>query len=242
MSSLRSEWIKLRSVRATWGLVGLSLLAEALFAGLISGLVPVRDLQDGRGAQGVLTGLGLVFVCMLVLGILSVTNEARHHTAIWTFTIEPNRARVVLAKLAVVFAVSLAAGVLFAVINAALAWTILDARGVRLPASGDILESYAGSIVAIGLFGALGVGLGALIRPQVPAIVVGVAVVYVISPLAQLLGGAGSYFPAHAAQALQKAPGDHLLGQIPGGLVLLAYVVALAACGIALVRRRDIGE
>ncbi len=47
---------------------------------------------------------------------------------------------------------------------------------------------------------------------------------------------------AQAAQALQQTGGDDLLEQVPGGLVLAAYVAALALAGALLLGRRDVTE
>lgn len=241
MSSLRSEWIKLRSVRTTWALLGLGLLAEALLAGLLPALVNRRDLGPDD-IHDVLTGTGLLFTMVLVLGVLALTNEYRHRTANWTFTTEPSRRRVIGAKLAMAAALGLGAGLLFVVVNAGLALSILTGRNIALPPTSDIVASYAGSVIAMMLSAALGVGVGAVVRHQLAAVVGSIAVFFVLSPLPLLLGDAGRYFPSQAAQALQGAGGEHLLDQVPGGLVLAAYVAAFAVVGALLIGRRDVTE
>lgn len=241
MSSLRSEWIKLRSVRTTWVLLGLGLLAEALLAGLVPALTSRRDLAPDD-IQRVLTGTGLLFTMVLVLGVLALTNEYRHRTANWTFTTEPSRRRVMVAKLAMAVALGLGAGLLFIAVNAGLALSILTSRDIALPPTSDIVASYAGSVIAMMLGAALGVGVGAVVRHQLAAVVGSIAVFFVLSPLPLLLGDAGRYFPAQAAQALQQTGGDDLLDQVPGGLVLAAYVAAFALAGALLLGRRDVTE
>ena len=196
----------------------------------------------GEEVPSVLTGTGLLFTMVLVLGVLALTNEYRHRTANWTFTTEPSRSRVVAAKLAMAAALGLGAGLLFVAVNAGLALTILSARGIALPATDDIVTSYAGSVVAMVLSAALGVGVGAVIRHQLAAVVGSIAVFFVLSPLALLLGDAGRYFPAQTAQALQRSDGEVLLDQVPGGLVLAAYVAVFAVAGTLLVRRADVTE
>ena len=52
---LRSEWIKLRSVRTTWILAGLALAIEAVFLILVSSLVPADEFGDGTADT--LTGM-----------------------------------------------------------------------------------------------------------------------------------------------------------------------------------------
>ena len=243
MSSLRAEWIKLRSVRTTWILLGVGLLAEALLAGLLPALASRSELGSERDVESLLTGTGLLFTMVLVLGVLALTNEYRHRTVNWTFTTEPSRSRVVAAKLAMATALGLVAGVLFVAVNGGLGLTILSARDIALPATGDVVASYAGSVVAMMLIAAFGVGVGAVIRHQVGAVVGSIAVFFVLSPLAALLGDAGRYFPAQAFAALQsRGGGEDLLDRIPGGVVLAAYVAVLAVAGTLLVRRADVTE
>jgi ABC-type transport system involved in multi-copper enzyme maturation permease subunit len=242
VSSLRAEWIKLRSVRTTWVLLGLGLLAEALLAGLLPGLASRSDLGSDSDIEDLLRGTGLLFTFVLVLGVLAITNEYRHRTVNWTFTTEPSRSRVVVAKLAMAATLGLAAGLLFVAVNAGLALTILRSRGIALPGSEDIVASYAGSVVAMVLIAAFGVGVGAVVRHQVGAVVGSIAVFFVLSPLAALLGDAGRYFPAQAFAALQRGSGEDLLEPVPGGVVLAAYVAVLAVVGTLLVRRADVTE
>ncbi len=242
MSSLRAEWIKLRSVRTTWTLLGLGLLAEGLLAGLLPGLASRSELGSDRDIEDLLRGTGLLFTMVLVLGVLALTNEYRHRTVNWTFTTEPSRSRVVLAKLALAATLGLAAGLLFVAVNAGLALTILSARDIALPAAEDVVASYAGSVVAMVLIAAFGVGVGAVVRHQVGAVVGSIAVFFVLSPLAALLGDAGRYFPAQTFAALQGGGGEDLLEPIAGGVVLAAYVAVLSVAGTLLVRRADVTE
>ncbi|HEX5608983.1 MAG TPA: ABC transporter permease subunit [Solirubrobacterales bacterium] len=239
MNLLRSEWIKLWSVRTTWTMLGIGLLAEALFAGLYVGLAPLDEIGS---LEQVETGTGLLLVLSLVLGVLIVTTEFRHGTASSTFLVTPRRWPVLMAKLAVALGVGLLAGLAFVLVNGGLALPLLESREGSLPAAGDIASVYAGVVVSLGLICAFGYGVGTIVRNQVGAILAAIAFFFILSPLPELLPGSiGDYFPAQAIGSLHGTEGDNL-GQIAGGLVLSAWVLGLVTIGTALVCRRDVSE
>jgi ABC-2 type transport system permease protein len=97
-----------------------------------------------------------------------------------------------------------------------------------------------GAVLAAGLCGLVGVGVAALVRNQVAALVgVAVWVLLVESLLMSLLNAAslGKWLPSAAAAALTN-PGGAPLSRLTGTLLLAGYALALA--GTRLVVRRDI--
>lgn len=241
MNLLRSEWLKLWTVRTTWTMVGIGLLGEALFAGLYVGLASLAEIGD---VEEVETGVGLILVLVLVLGVLSVTTEFRHGTASSTFLVSPGRWPALLAKLGAVLLAGLLIGLAFVAVNAGLALTLFDARGGRLPSTGEIVSVYAGVVVSLALIGAFGLGIGAIVRNQVGAIIAAIAFFFILSPLPELLPGSiGEYFPSQAIGSLHgRVEGDGSLSQLGGGLVLAAWATALCAIGTLLICRRDVDE
>ena len=178
-----------------------------------------------------------------VLGAVGMAGEFRHRTATPTFLGTPRRSRVVAAKL-VTYAL---AGVGYAAaclgVAVAIAWPWLAADGIRLhlthPAT---LATLAGVTVAAAMFGALGVGLGALLRDQVATIVGLLIYLFVVEPI---LTGVGSletltnYLPGPARNALTGTAltSRTFLEPWHGVLVLLAYTVVLAGAGVTATRR-----
>lgn len=241
MNLLRSEWIKLWSVRTTWVMIGIGLLCEALFAGLLVSLASFADIGD---IDEVITGLGLLMTLMLVLGVLVITTEFRHGTSSSTFLVTPTRWPVLLAKLAACVLVGLLAGLLFVAVNGGLALPIYSGRGGNLPPTADLAEIYAGVVVSFALLCVFGLGIGAIIRNQVGAIIAAIAVFFVVSSLPELLPGSiGEYFPAQTVGTLHgRVEGDGTLTQVGAGVVLAAWSLALCAIGTALVLWRDVTE
>jgi ABC-2 type transport system permease protein len=245
---LRSEWLKLWTTRTTWVMLGIALLGEALFAGLYTGLASLAEIEgpagEPEGLETVATGVGLMLVMMLVLGVLIATTEFRYGTASSTFLATPKRWPALLAKLGIALAVGLVAGLVYAVVNGGLAVSLFAERGGDVPVAADLVEIYIGVIASYAILAAFGLGVGAIVRNQVGAIIAAIAFFFVLSPLPELLPGSiGDYFPAQAVGALHGSPeGDANLGQVSGGLVLGAWAAALVALGTLLVCRRDLSE
>lgn len=242
MRLLASELLKLRTVRTTWLLLGIGLLIEALFAGLYVGLVSLGEVGPIREVQ---TGTGLLMVMLLVLGVLAITTEFRHGTASTTFLAAPRRYPVLAAKLGAVLAAGILAGLAYVALNGGLALPLFSSREGNLPPLGEIVSVYAGVVVSFALLCAFGLGVGAIVRNQVGAIIAALAFFFVLSPLPELLPGEiGDYFPAQAIGSLHGLPEatEDGLGQVAGGFVLAAWSAALVLLGTALIRRRDLNE
>jgi ABC-2 type transport system permease protein len=240
----RSEWLKLWTTRTTWVMIGIGLLGEALFAGLYTGLASLGEVERELGEAQIATGVGLLMVLMLVLGVLIVTTEFRHGTSSSTFLGSPKRYPALLAKLAAALLVGILAGLAFVAVNGGLSLPLISERGGDLPATSDLVSVYTGVVVSFALLSAFGYGVGAIIRNQVGAIIAAIAFFFVLSPLPELLPGSiGEYFPAQALGSLHgHVEGEGGLNQVTGGLVLAAWAMGLVAIGTLLICRRDVAD
>lgn len=242
MRLLGAEMLKLRTVRSTWAMLGVGLLVEALFAGLYVSLVSIDEIGPIREVQ---TSTGLLMVMLLVLGVLAITTEFRHGTASTTFLAAPRRHPVLVAKLGAALVTGLLAGLAFVAVNGGLALPLFDAREGSLPPTGEIVSVYAGVVASFALLCAFGLGVGAIVRSQVGAIIAALAFFFILSPLPELLPGElGIYFPAQAVGSLHGLPDatEAGLGQVAGGLVLAAWSLALVLIGTLLIGHRDLNE
>lgn len=239
MNILRSEFLKLVSVRTTWFLLVGMVLLEGLAAGLIAALVPEEDLA-GRDLSSLFGGTGLMTVLVFTLGALLSTNEYRHGTANSTFLITPQRERVIAAKLVVGFVAGIVFALEYIAVNAGLGLSILSSRDVPVDAD-TAVDIYTGVGIGMVLTCLFGVALGAVLRNQVVTVVVGLVLFFVLRGVALLLGDVGAYFPWESLASLQGGGDeDFLLSQPEGGLVFGAYCVVLTIAGVMLTRRREI--
>jgi ABC-2 type transport system permease protein len=240
MRPVRSEWLKLVSVRSTWLLLASMVLIEGAYALGVAGSAKLEDLRTDT--ENLFIGTPLVTVFVFTIGALLSTNEFRHKTADSTFIVTPKRERIVLAKLAVGLVVGIAAALLFIAVNAGFGLSTLSNRGV--PVDGDVaVNVYVGVGVGIVLSCLLGVALGALLRNQVVTIVLGIALFFILRELLRSILGAdlGAYTPGSSLLALQGPSGeDDLLSQVSGGLVFAGYCVAVGIAAVIATREREI--
>ncbi len=228
-----AELFKLRTTRAFYVLVGGVLGAVLLFVILDLALSDVRPLSD-------VIGFALFLQVMsMVLGILAVTSDFRHGTITPTLLVTPVRLRLMLAKLAAAVITALALGLVASV----LIWLLAKAFGQDTSGAGRII---LGTTLAVGLYAALGVGLGALIRNQVGAIVgpllyllLGETLIALIPHMDDVVSKYGLNGSA-ATLAHSSIRADAGLSQGVAGLVLAGWCAIFLVAGFALMQRRDV--
>ena len=241
---VRAEFTKLRTTRLIYGMAAV-MAAFAL-------LTVAANILDRQGAPPlsadslptiVAAPVTLLSGAGLLLGILGMAGEFRHQTVTQTFLVTPDRGRVVAAKLVAYPLAGIALTLVILAFTAVVATGWLAAKGI-MPSLADarLGRVLLGAVLAAGLCGLLGVGVAALVRNQVAALV-GVAVwVLLIEGLLMSLLNApslGKWLPSAAAAALTN-PGGAGLSRLAGTLLLAGYALVLALVGTRLVVRRDI--
>ena len=238
---IRAEILKLTSVRTPrWTVVAqVALLVMAASGAVASGAIDATGLATPDGLRRLLAHGGVVAILSLAVGVTLSAGEFRHGTAVDTFLTEPRRERVVAAQLAAAGAVGLVVGVVVAAATVATGWAWCLAKDVDLDGS-VAWRSAVGIVLWQALYTVIGVALGSLVRAQTAAIVVAVAWLFVAeTAVSQLAGSVGRWLPATAASALGNSPGDSLLPQVGGGVVLAGWTAAAGLAAAALTRRRD---
>lgn len=232
-----------------------------VFAASATGALPEQD-GPPIPVEGIATGLyslaaSIGYVVPLLFGTLMVTAELRHQTLTPTFLATPRRGLVLQAKVAV--------GVLLGLLYAAIAIvaTVVPAAGVL---AGFGVETALGDsdtwallgriVLAFVLWVLVGLGVGALVRNQVAAIVIVLAFTQFVEPLARLaaafvdgLSEVTKFLPGAAGDALVgssifavsgQGAGGAPLEWWGGGLVLLGYAVVFLVLGYVTTWRRDV--
>jgi len=242
--ALAAELFKLRTTRTSWG-VTLGSLAIVVIISTIAALA--GDFSPTDEEADLLEIAGLVQIFALVLGILIVATEFRHGTITPSLLAVPDRVRLLLAKLLAALGAGALLGLVAATVCALIVLGLLSARDVDIAESttGETLKLIAGNVAASALFAGIGVGLGALLRNQVGAIIGALGWLFLVEPLLTIIPGfddvISKWFPSGAANATAgTASSEDALGQVPAGLLLAAYAAAFLAAGIVIMRRRDI--
>jgi ABC-2 type transport system permease protein len=242
IAQLKAELLKIRSTRTTLGLV-LGMIGLTVLIVVLSGLLTHADgLTSTKDQLGLFSTGGVALIFSALAGVLLITSEYRYGTIQPTFVFTPRRASVLSAKLAA----GLLAGLVFGVVGVGLALgigsLILSARGIPSALSGGQITLLAfGGPAGIALRGAFGVGLGAIVRNQVAAVIGLLAWDFVINALLfGLAPSVGRFMPTTAANALMGLKTAHLLSPAAGAAVLVGWTVTLALAGAVLTQRRDV--
>lgn len=240
-----AEYLKFRTTRA-W--IGFLIVVVALTSIAVAGTVGSADDADlgtSQLSRNILSSSGFAGVIAFLIGIVCVTAEWRHGTITRTFLVTPRRGLVLVAKeiWVVLLAAFVALLALFLVLAIALPWLDLEGSSFEL---GDGLAGYAGRIVLVTmLWGALGVGIGAVVQSQTPALVGAILWILIVEALiTALLGLAeldvlGEYLPGRALASFDGTD-EGGLSTWPAGAVGLAWVVGLGILGYLRMSRQDV--
>lgn len=243
---LRSEWLKLRTTRTPLWMTLALLVIVGIGAATFAGGTPDADLPDQDWPENLATAASVATWVALLFGILLMTGEYRHGTITPTFLVSPRRERVLAAKVLVAALAGVLLAALAALVAVAVALPWLSARDVTV-STGGLTENGVALAVSAAFWGALGVGVGALLRNQVLAVVLALVWVFVgemlIRGLLDLAGAdaVANYLPQAALGALIGADvGDDAPHRLIAGLVSLGYVLGTAALAFVVTIRRDI--
>jgi ABC-type transport system involved in multi-copper enzyme maturation permease subunit len=240
----RAEVFKLRTTRSTWGMA-LGLIGLVTFAVILHALSLPPERIDSASAQlTIVFGWGERFAALFaaLLGAMTITSEFRHGTIRPTLIAAPRRVPLIVGKVIASTAAGLVLGVLAGLYAAGISAIALTGRGIDLAIStSDVVELVAGSAAAAALWAAIGVGIGAVVRSQVPTLVALTTwLLLVESLLVENVSGVGRFAPGATGQALSGQSPGTLLASGWAAALLLAYAAGAVAIGCWATVRRDI--
>ncbi|MGW2158637.1 ABC transporter permease subunit [Nonomuraea sp. NPDC001699] len=257
MSVLASEWRKVRSVRSSYLIVGISIgtiLLGLALASMAAGMYDNAPMEQRPSARIADLEEVLVIVpqlCMGVLGTLVITSEYTTGLIRTSLTIVPRRWPVLAAKSAVVGAMSLLIGPLAVFGTYFVSRWVLGDRfsGAYLTSFADRLPFLLVTSLTVAVFALLGLGLGALLRSAAGAITVLVGLIYVIpmivgnipEPWSERLGSImiGALPREITGDIITTSVYGSLLSPPAAAAVLVAYAVLPLLAAVWLIRRRD---
>lgn len=255
-SALRFEWVRLRTLRSTYWLVGIGLLITAGVAFIIAYATRNDPLDDEIAAQ-VLTGgadfATFIPVFVAIIGIFSTGHEYRHGTIQPTLTAIPQRSRLLIAKIIMVSLCAVVVVALSLVINLAIGMIFWG----EAPSFGSPLdEVIPGYFVLVVLYGICGLALAQLFRGVPSAIVVllvtpllveglisGLSLVPALDWLQPALKflpfSAGTRLLATGPYEANGGPEFDYLDRWASGGVFAAFVAIILAVAWYLFKKRD---
>jgi ABC-2 type transport system permease protein len=250
---VRSEWLKMRTLRSSWVTWGIAVLAMAGIGIIISWSTASswthmrpREKLHFNALADPLSGFYLAQLAIGVLGVLLMAGEYSTGMIRASLGAVPKRLPVLWAKLGVFCTTVLITMLPVSVLTFFISQRFLATQHIQTT---WVAPNVARSVIGVGLYltvvAALGIGLGAIVRNVAGAIATLVGVLLVLPVIASALpqnwgDRINKWLPSNAGQALMSLGSDNTtLSPWRGFTVFCAYAVATVAAAAVLLRKRD---
>lgn len=248
---LRSEWVKLRSVRSTYLTGAAVALATVALAAVTCWRYRwlLAHGQDGGGFDPTaltLNGTRFAQLAAGALGVLTVSSEYSTGMIRASLCAVPRRQTFLAAKATVFAAVTVAVGAALSFAAFGIGQAIIAGRhaGSSLNQPG-VLRAIAGAALYLTVVGLLGFGLGAAIRHTAGALTALFALLFVPTGIVDILPlswhpAVEKYLPVNAgSQAFTVPHNPRFLGPWTGLGVFSLYAFVAVTVAAVLIQRRD---
>ena len=246
-AAIRSEWIKLRSLRSNRAIFGFTIVAGVVMSWVLATFVKTDPYEHlpFTVANTFMTATWLTTVLAVIAGILMHTSEVQHGTIANTIAAQPARWVAVAAKAAVAAGFGLAMGVVG--IIAGLASAV--ASGMDMGDTSGLAVAAAWGLVLTSLAAVLGVGIGMIIRHSSAAVSTALVWTFVLENLIRSMAPAklSRFLPFSAANGLLsiRSAGDTAktlaaaLTRPQDAVLFAGYTMVALIAGAVLLYRRD---
>lgn len=242
---VRSETIKLLSLRSTWWSLGVTAVL-AIGISLLMAWASQDFGGDFNPVGAIVAPMQFTMLVAGILGAMAITGEYSTGMIRSTLTAEPRRGAVLVAKAVVVALLLAATTVVTTIVSVVASAPIFGDRAIDwADAESSVLPLVLG-VLAMATFALLGLGWGFIIRNGAGAIAATVGILFVMPIVLSLFafGGdswawivdLGQYLPASAAQTVTSPGSDDF---VTGLITLLAWPTATLLGGWAILRATD---
>ncbi len=246
-SAIKSEWIKLRSLRSTPAILGVTVIIGVLLSWIIAALVKTdpKTHEVFTIGQTFIFSTWLTTVLAVIMGTLLFTSEVQHATLSSALAAQPARWLIVAAKVLVGFCLGLVMGILGMI--AGLSGAVLG--GLKAGNTSGMASTALWGLLLTSLAPLLGLGVGMIIRHSAAAastvLVWALVIENIIKGFAPAT--ASRWMPFSAANGLLgiRAAGDTTatlaaaLSRTQDAFLFTGYSIAALAIGTVLLYRRD---
>ena len=254
---LRSEVIKLLTLRSTWWSIGVvavlsvglaAIVAASMSAsyeGAPAGTVDLSQLVS----SAVISPIQFTMLLAGALGAIAVTGEYSTGMIRSTLTAEPRRGAVLAAKAIIVAALLAVVSLVVFLLSTLPAAAILGTAPIDMTDPGVVLQPVLYGSLSMAVFAVLGLSWGFLLRSGPGAIAATVGLLFVLPIVGAIfpsegawsaLHDAAQYLPMYAAQSVTVPPGAEGTLSIPVALITLGCWVAAGLLGSwGVLRSRD---
>jgi hypothetical protein len=251
VSTVRSEWTKLRTLLSTRITLAIAALMVIGLSALSCFAVASNSSKVGADVKAhplhvIQADWAFGWLAFMVLGVLMVSNEYSSGLIGATLMSTPKRTRVLVAKVAVFSVTAFVAAEVMSFINFFLGHAVLSAYNFPNVSLSDnnVLRSVIGMGIYTTLLGLIGLGAATLVRHTAGAIAASIGFVLVLPLVLSALPTSwsnpiGEYWPTQAGNRVTElTQGAHTLTAWWGtGDMALFVVVLLVVAGYLLVKR-----
>ena len=173
ISLIRSEWLKLRTVRSNITMTCFAVVLPLAITLLTTAFIGIDSVDDAT-VSAVLLGSGSLSVLLFgIIGVLAITQEYSQGTIRLTLAANPRRTRVFVAKAIVLSILSGGLTAFIVLVGNNVGEAILDSRGaVGKLSNGDMGQAYLALIALSVVVSLLGMAIGTLTRNPPSAVTI----------------------------------------------------------------------
>jgi ABC-2 type transport system permease protein len=256
-SVVKSEWLKLRTLRSSWALMAIAFGALA-FVGIALSWSTISEFASGHdhgfdhfnALTDSMTGFELSQLAIGVLGILFIAGEYSTGQIRSSLGAVPKRLPMLLSKTGLLAALTFVTMLPAAFITFFGSQRILSQQHIQTTwSSPTVARTVIGVVLYLTVIAVIGVGLGAIIRNIAGGIAAFVGIMIVLPAIAGALPQTwgdriNKFLPSNAGRALLNFQSDFQGGNLmlkpwTGFALFVAYALALVAVAAILLKRRD---
>ncbi|WP_173924221.1 ABC transporter permease [Agromyces sp. Marseille-P2726] len=257
---LRSEWIKLRTLRSTvWSYLfvivltlGMALVMSLTIANGMGGEMDARGMPDAAQTelfvQSSVFGVYLAQLVVAVLGVLVVTGEYSTGMIRSTLAAVPTRLPALAAKAAVLFVATFVVGVVSTVGAYFVSTAVYSGYGLSASITdSDVFMPLLGAALYLALLAVFALGVGTMVRSSAGGIGIVLALILVVPVVLQMIPADWAqsvvpYLLSDAGTSMfapESMTGGDSMGAWQSLLVVLGWVAASATGAAVLLTKRD---
>ncbi|MFG2503160.1 ABC transporter permease [Streptomyces sp. NPDC048441] len=238
---LRSEWIKIKSVRASLGSLIAVFVATVAITVLAFAAVGTSeaDNADFEPLSGAFYALNFGQIAAISFGTTAMSSEYLNGALRISLSAVPRRGLFYGAKVAVVGALALGAGLLTSFASFLSGQAFMGDYAIGLGHDGAVRACVGGGVY-LALMALLAAGLTVLLRSGVAVLSILIPFTLIVSfVVGDVASGVAEFLPDKAGQQVLHADPSGTLGPWTGLAVTAAWAVAALLAGWWAVRRRD---
>ncbi|TBN57102.1 ABC transporter permease [Glaciihabitans arcticus] len=251
---IRSEWIKLRSLRSTIWSYAIVVIVSLGMAFLLSSTLgnsdfgPLIDSPERTLLQAATFGTTFGVLVVAVLGVLVISGEYTTGMARSTFTAVPKRLGALAAKAVVLFVSTFVVGLISSVASGALAFFVLASNGVHPEITGEVVTGVLLASLYLAAVSLFALGLGTILRSSAGGIAAALGVLLLLPTILMVFASVTqAEWAANLIPYLLVNAGEAMILPSADGLALWESALTVGlwaavplAIGAVLLKRRDV--